>query len=172
MTTYTEETAECFVFTFKEGLLSPMAHDLRLAVTRFSIDVDDASGAVSASFDTSSLRVDTPMKDGRENPTALGDDDKATILRNVREDVLKCRKFPEVRFVSRRVERRADGGYDLEGDLTLHGTTRPLTVRTEPNAGRQRLELTLHQPDFGIKPYTAMLGTLKIKPDVTVRIVV
>ena len=27
----------------------------------------------------------------------------------------------------------------------------------------------LHQPDFGIKPYSALLGTLKIKPEVTVR---
>jgi hypothetical protein len=31
-------------------------------------------------------------------------------------------------------------------------------------------EVTLHQPDYGIKPYSAMLGTLKIRPDVKVRI--
>ena len=29
-------------------------------------------------------------------------------------------------------------------------------------------EVSLHQPDFGIKPYSAMLGTLRVKPDVTV----
>jgi hypothetical protein len=28
----------------------------------------------------------------------------------------------------------------------------------------------LHQPDLGIKPYSAMLGTLKIQPGVAVEI--
>jgi hypothetical protein len=31
-------------------------------------------------------------------------------------------------------------------------------------------EVKIHQPDFGIKPYTAALGALKVKPDVLVRV--
>ena len=31
-------------------------------------------------------------------------------------------------------------------------------------------ELKLHQPDFGIKPYSAALGALKVKPDILVRV--
>jgi polyisoprenoid-binding protein YceI len=76
-------------------------------------------------------------------------------------------------FCSRTVTARADGGYDLEGELTLHGVTRALgACRTRVVAGRQQLELRLHQPDFGITPYRAMLGTLKIQADVTIRITV
>jgi len=30
-------------------------------------------------------------------------------------------------------------------------------------------EVPIHQPDFGIKPYSAMLGALKVKPDLVVR---
>jgi polyisoprenoid-binding protein YceI len=171
MTTYTQDNADCFVFTFKEGLLSPIAHDLRIRVTRFSIQVDEASGAVTASFDTSSLRVDTPMKDGKENPSALNDADKQKIAEQIRENVLHSGNFPEARFLSRSVHERGDGGYDLEGDLTLHGTTKPLRARTESAGGRQQLEATLSQPEFGITPFKAMLGTLKIRPDVTIRIV-
>jgi len=171
MTTYTQDNADCFVFTFKEGLLSPMAHDLRIKVTRFTIQVDDASGSVTASFDTSSLRVDTPMKDGNENPSALSDSDKEKIAGQIRDDVLHSGKFPEARFVSRSVQKRPDGGYDLEGDLTLHGTTKPLKARSESAGGRQKLELTLNQPEFGITPYKAMMGTLKIQPNVTIRVV-
>ena len=59
----------------------------------------------------------------------------------------------------------------MQGELTLHGVTKPLAARTRLVDGRQQLELTLHQPDYGITPYRAMLGTLKIKPDVTVRII-
>jgi hypothetical protein len=168
MHTYDASNADCFVFTFKEGLLSPVAHDLRLVVQRFSIEVGEDS--VLARFDTSSLRVDTPMKEGKENPSALGERDKLKIAEQIREDVLESARYPEARFESSSVRKRPDGGYDLTGQLTLHGVTRPLTARTEAVGSGQRLELTLHQPDFGIVPYKAMMGTLKIRPDVTVRI--
>ena len=168
MARYDRNNADCFVFTFKEGLLSPAAHDLRLEVERFVIEVEE--GTISAHFDTSSLRVDTPMKGGRENPSALGERDKAKIAEQVREVVLESAKYPEARFQSRAVERRADGGYDIAGELTLHGVTRALRARTEAVGSGQRLEVTLHQTDFEIVPYRAMMGTLKIRPDVVVRI--
>jgi len=171
MSTYTQDNAECYVLTFKEGLLSPIAHDLRIKITRFSIQVDDASGAVTGTFDTSSLRVDTPMKDGKENPSALNDSDKEKIAGQIRDDVLHSSKHPEARFQSRSAQKRGDGGYDLEGDLTLHGTTKAIKVSTTLSGGRQQLDFTLHQPDFGITPFRAMMGTLKIQPDVKVRIV-
>jgi polyisoprenoid-binding protein YceI len=171
MPIYDAKNSQCFVFTFKEGLLSPMAHDLRIAVGTFSIDVDEAQGSVVASFDTSSLRVDTPMKDGAENPSALSASDKEKIAGQIREDVLHSSKFPAATFRSTKVAKRPDGGFDLAGDLTLHGTTKPIQARTEVVNGRQQLDLTLNQPDFGITPYKAMLGTLKIQPDVKIRIV-
>ena len=124
-----------------------------------------------ASFDTSSLRVDTPMKDGKENPSALNEADKAKIATQIREEVLHSARHPEARFQSRSVERRADGGYDLAGDLALHGVTRLLQVRTEAVGSGQQLDLTLHQPDFEIVPFRAMMGTLKIQADVKIRLV-
>lgn len=173
MPRYDATSAECLVFTFKEGLLSPIAHDLRLKVTRFSIEVDATTRSVVASFDTSSLVVDCPMKDGAENPSALSASDKQKISGQIRDDVLHGSKHPEAIFRSRAVTARDDGGYDLEGELTLHGVTKPLgACRTRVVAGRQQLELRLHQPDFGITPYRAMLGTLKIQADVTIRVTV
>jgi hypothetical protein len=173
MPSYDSTSAECLVFTFKEGLLSPVAHDLRLKVTRFSIEVDAAKNSVAATFDTSSLIVDCPMKDGAENPSALSASDKQKISVQIRDDVLHASKHPAATFRSSAVTARGDGGYDLEGELTLHGVTRALgACRTRVVAGRQQMELKLHQPDFGITPYRAMLGTLKIQADVTVRITV
>jgi hypothetical protein len=183
MIAYDQNNADCFVFTFKEGLLSPIAHDLRIKIERFTIEVGESS--VVASFDCSSLSVDTPMKDGKENPSALNDADKAKIAGQIRDEVLHSGKHPQARFQSRSVVRRADGGYDLAGELTLHGVTRPLQARTEavgqsPRSGAaanatvgggQQLDLTLHQPDFEIVPFRAMMGTLKIQADVRIRIV-
>jgi polyisoprenoid-binding protein YceI len=110
------------------------------------------------------------MKDGAENPSALSAGDKAKIAGQIREDVLHSAKFPTATFRSRSVTARPDGGYDLNGDFTLHGVTRPLAAQTRVVAGRQQLEVVLHQPDFGIAPYRAMLGALKIQADVTVRV--
>lgn len=172
MSSYNQDNAECFVFTFKEGLLSPIAHDLRVKITRFTIDFDEAAGSLSGTFDTNSLRVDTPMKDGKENPSALSDGDKEKIAGQIREDVLHSSKYPEARFQSRFVQKRADGGYDIQGDLTLHGTTKPISCQTKLVGGRQQAELTLHQPDYGITPYKAMMGTLKIQADVKIRVTV
>ena len=172
MPSYDSTNAECLVFTFKEGLLSPIAHDLRLRFTRFSLEVDAAASSVVARFDTNSLAVDCPMKEGAENPSALSASDTQKIAGQIREDVLHGSKYPEAVFRSHTVIARSDGGYDLEGELTLHGVTKPLAAQTRLVAGRQQLELRLHQPDFGITPYRAMLGTLKIQADVTIRITV
>lgn len=172
MPKYDQEQAECWVFTYKQGLLSPVAHDLRLRVTRFAIEVDDAVSSVSGHFDPSSLVVDTAMKDGAESPSALSSADKHKIEDQIRDAVLEVRKFPDIGFRSRSVKARADGGYELAGALSLHGVTRELNVATRKLADGQELELTLHQPDFGIEPYRAMLGALKLQSDVKIRMAI
>ena len=62
MARHDASTAEVLVFTFKEGLLSPLAHDLKLRVTRFSLEVAETSDSVAAEFDPRSLVVLTAMK--------------------------------------------------------------------------------------------------------------
>lgn len=169
MPSYDGKNAQCFVFTYKEGLLSPIAHDLRLVLKVFAIHVTDS---IVATFDTASLEVDTALKEGSDHPGALSAADKAKIAQQIREDVLHSVKYPQASFRSSAVMQRADGGYDLRGELNLHGVTQSISAQTHLVEHRQRLALTLHQPDFGIAPYRAMLGTLKIHPDVRVELFV
>lgn len=166
MPKYDETQAECLIYTFKDGLLSKVAHDLKLRVGRLSVDAQP--GAVRAEFDTRSLRVVTPMKDGQDNPSALDEADKAKIAAQIVSDVLHSEQHPTAVFVSRSVQPRADGGYDVSGDLTLHGVTKAISTTTKKQGDRQVASIELHQPDHGITPFKAMMGTLKIKPDVTV----
>lgn len=161
--------AECRVLTYREGLLSGLGHDLELAVTRFTIEVDDAARTADASFDAGSLRVVRALRDGAELPGALGDGDRQSIEASIRGDVLHADRHPAVRFRSTAVTEAA-GGYDVAGTLALHGVERPVTLALRPEGDRLVAAVTLHQPDFGIRPYRALLGTLKVKPDVTVRL--
>jgi polyisoprenoid-binding protein YceI len=61
-------------------------------------------------------------------------------------------------------------GYDVEGTLTLTGVSRPVTVEVRRDGERLVAEVLVHQPAFGIRPYSAMLGALKVKADVLVRV--
>ena len=58
----------------------------------------------------------------------------------------------------------------MRGALALCGATRELVIPVRRDGDRLRAEVTIHQPAFGIRPYTAMLGTLRVRPDVIVRV--
>jgi hypothetical protein len=164
-------SAECLVFTYKEGLLSAVAHDLKIRVTKFVIDVDEAKRAISARFDPASLRVVCAMSDGKEVPGSLTTANKREIEGNIVRDVLDARRYPEIRFVSSAVEEKG-GSYLVKGRLALHGHERQVRVQVHQDGDRYVSEARLHQPDFGIRPYTALFGTLKVQANVTIRVVV
>jgi polyisoprenoid-binding protein YceI len=168
MPKYDQSQAECLVFTFKEGLLSKVAHDLKIRVTRFNADV--TSDSVRAEFDLRSLRVVEAMKEGNENPGALSDADKAKIAEQISNEVLHAGQHPTAVFSSRSITSRADGGYSIAGELSLHGVTQPIRAETRSEGGRQVASIELHQPTYGITPFKAMMGTLKVKADVIVRL--
>lgn len=162
-------TAECRVLTFKEGLLSAVAHDLEIAVDAFTIVVDEATWRLEATFDATSLRVVGAVRNGVVDPNELSEKDKQTIAGNVARDVLDSARHPTIRFTSERATARADE-LAMDGTLELHGKTRALNVVARRAADGWRAETRLHQPDFGIRPYSAMLGTLRVQADVVVRV--
>ena len=168
MPRYTQNDAEALVFTFKDGLLSKVAHDLKVKVTRFSVDVSDSK--ISAEFDPNSLVVVNAVHDGAEDPKALSDGDKDKIASQVQKEVLETEQHKTITFTSTKVTRRADGGYSVTGDLTLHGTTRPISAETRVEGGKQVAEVEIDQPQWGVTPFKAMMGTLKVKPVVRVRV--
>lgn len=169
MQTYDANTAECLVFTYKEGLLSKVAHDLKLRVRTFELRLSEEK--VEGTFDPRSFEVVTAMLRGRENPGALSERDKRQVLDNMARDVLHSGRFTEIVFTSTEVEREGDT-WRIRGRLLLHGIEKPISITAAPEGDEVVAKVRLRQPDFRIVPYSAMLGTLKIKPeiDVVVRI--
>jgi len=165
MPRFDASNADFSVYTYKEGLLSAVAHDLKLRVTRFTVDIEGDS--VRAECAADSLRVLHAIRDGRDDPAALSLADRQKIESNIVEEVLSARRFPQIRFVGRSVK-SATGGLRVEGELSLHGKSRALSLPVDTSGERWTAEVVLSQPDFGIKPYSAMLGTLRIRPDVRV----
>ena len=101
----------------------------------------------------------------------LSKNDRKTIEQNIAHDVLEPRRFPEIRFVAPAAA-RSGGGFRAEGRLALHGRERPVSVAIADEGETVIARARLHQPDFDIRPYRALLGTLRIRPDVEVRLTV
>ncbi len=169
MPTYDASSAECFVYSFKEGVLSAIAHDLKHRVTQLSMEVDPEAGIIEARFDATSLRVECVMRNGAEAPGTLRDGHKREIQSNVVRDVLHARRYPQIRFHSSDVTREGDG-FRIAGTLELHGIERNIQTVARRRGDRWVAEVEIHQPSYGIKPFSAMMGTLRIKPTVRVQL--
>lgn len=167
MPTYDASTAECLIYSFKEGLLSRLAHDLKLRVQSLQVTVDPATPAVRAVMDTRSIKVVCFRHDGQDDPRPISAADRSQIEKNLHEDVLASDRFPEAVFVSTAVTANGDG-FTVRGALTLHGCTAELTAPVRRIGDRYLATVTLRQREFAIKPYTAALGALKVRDEVTI----
>ena len=67
-----------------------------------------------------------------EIDTASVDSNHAERDKHLRgEDFLDVEKYPKAKFVSTSFSEKADGTAVLEGNLTLHGVTKPVTIDVE-----------------------------------------
>ncbi|ODS34741.1 MAG: hypothetical protein SCARUB_00001 [Candidatus Scalindua rubra] len=161
-----------YVYTFKEGLLSKLAHDLLIDVTNFKVNLNVpeagfASGSLELELQTNSLKVICAMKDGERQPDTLKEKDIADIEKDMNGKVLHPDKYPAANFRSKAIQEK-EGGYKINGDLSLHGVTKPIDFDIDTNGENLKGMITLLQKDYGIKPFKAMLGTLKIKNEINV----
>jgi polyisoprenoid-binding protein YceI len=169
MRTVDASSAECLVFVYKEGLLARVAHDLKIRVTKFRIEIDERTHAIQARFDASSLRTVCAMANGTAMAGELSAGDRSQIDHNIFHDVLAANTYPEIAFTSSSVQERGDR-YTVKGTLELHGKRRQATVQVHRQDTQWIAETRLHQPDFGITPYTALLGAMKVRADVDIRV--
>ncbi|MBK6694200.1 MAG: YceI family protein [Myxococcales bacterium] len=158
--------AELVVCTFKEGVLAAAGHDLRLRFERFVVEfVAPASLTVTAFAD--SLSVVTALVRGEVADGALSKSDKLKIARVAREEVLEAGRFPTITFQATSISADGDAVH-IAGDVTLKGHRRALRLEAQQVGDRLVVTCRVHQPDFGLKPYSAMFGALRIKADVEV----
>ena len=162
--------------TGREGLAARAGHDLTIEIARWSarVVVPDAEGggiaaaSLTAEFDLGSLTVRT----GTGGAKPLSDRDRRDIQAQARKILGDGAKAS---FISAKVVPSAndDGVFEgsgvIEGQLTLHGTSRPIRLQvTSPAPGQFRGGATVRQTDFGITPYSGFFGTLKLKNEIVI----
>jgi polyisoprenoid-binding protein YceI len=170
-TTYSIDSAKSKIEiqVAKDGFFKAFGHDHLVSATKFSGGVHLAAAkmeesSVSFAADADSLRVIDPGESEKDRTEV-----QATMLG---EQVLDVARYPQIQFSSSGVKlvSSSKNTFDLQvsGPLTLHGAQKPVTLPvhlqiSDDGSLTCDTEISLLQSDFGITPYKAAGGAVKVK---------
>jgi len=144
----------------KAGLLSAAGHDHTISAPISSGTIRESPPHVEFTVQTAKMTVQPDPKVDAKT--------QAEIQKDLEEMTLETKKFPELTFRSSRVDKLADGQWKVEGDLSLHGVTKPVSLTVKRTGDSYTAHTVLKQTDFGIKPISVAGGTIKVKNEVEI----
>ena len=140
----------------KTGVFSLAGHEhtVKAPIAEGTIN-DSERGRVRFTVKASSLTVQ-PEKD------------QAEVQRDMQTKVLESERYPEIRFESTSIRRLGDARWTVTGNLTLHGTTNPVTAEVRKTGAGYEGQASLRQSQFGIKPVSVAGGAVKVKDELRI----
>lgn len=157
------------VTTGRTGLGARAGHDLVIEALSWRGSVTVGAGGVGSS--SVSVEVDTGLLEVRAASGGLkpmSDGDRRDIQKNMAK-ILQPQKWPTLSFQADEVAGGPDA-LELRGTLTLLGQARPLVVAGSVDAdGRVAARAVVTQSKWGVKPFSAMFGAIKLADDVGVQ---
>jgi polyisoprenoid-binding protein YceI len=149
----------------RDGMAKKMGHDLTLEVADWSaevtVDDDPAKSELTLTAKPSSMKV-VEAKGGAK---PLSENDKSDIKKNIDNKILSGGQA--ITFKSKSVSLSGDKA-NVSGDLTIQGNTQPAQVQLNITDTKVTGRTSLTQSKFGIKPFSAMMGALKVKDNVEI----
>lgn len=161
---------------FRGGFVGFMGHNHVIRATEFSgsIQIDLEKHSFFAAFievKTASLKADEPeIRAKYKLKKKVRDRDRKKIQDTMESDEqLDVKKFPVMTFKATKVEKQDKDQYRIHGDLTMHGVTRLVSLlmlaKIEKSQVALQGSLKFKQSDFGIKPFSALFGSVKNKDE-------
>jgi polyisoprenoid-binding protein YceI len=147
---------------YKDGIAKGMGHDLAIGASSWSgkadINPDDpSSSSVEATIDIGSLDDIEAVGGGSLSPKDKGD---------IKKNMEKVLGRGDITF-----ESTAATANSVKGNLTIKGQSRPVTLNLTVNdSGHVTATTSIRHSDFGLKPFSAPLGVLKVKDGVDISI--
>jgi len=145
---------------YKSGLFSAFAHDHEIRAPIQSGSFDEQKRMVEFKVRSADLKVLDPGASDNERSQV-----QSTMLS---PKVLDPGKFPEIAFHSTSIDAGGEGKWNVQGELTLHGVTRPVKIDVAGANGSYRGSVRLRQTEFGITPVTIGGGSIKVKDEVRI----
>ena len=87
-------------------------------------------------------------------------------------------QYPQLTFVSSRIATKSKGFYEIQGDLTVRGITKPIVfdAAVKQVSGDLRLEIDgdarISHKDYGLKPFSKFGGIVGTKDQMLLRFLV
>jgi polyisoprenoid-binding protein YceI len=160
---------ELLIRTGVKGRAARMGHRLTIVMTRWQATVSWAGAEPVAA----ELAVETDSFDvlrGEGGVKGLSGPEKTLVRSNALKS-LDAGRFPEIRFTVEIID-KTDDGYRLTGKLHIRGKSRQhvIDLRTEDlgDSWRMSAESSIRQSDYGVKPYSLLMGSVQVADDVTV----
>lgn len=153
-------SSKLLVHVSKSGVFSGFAdnHEVEAPISEGTIDEKGAQ--VSFSVDSRRMKV--------LDPQLPADKRRQVQERMLGPDVLDSTRFPKITFESSHAEPDREGKIRVEGRLSLHGVTKPVSVAAQVENGRYIGRCALKQSDYGITPVRIAGGTVKVKDELTI----
>jgi polyisoprenoid-binding protein YceI len=146
-----------------------MGHRLTIAMNHWQASVDWVGDEpVSAEF---AVEVESfEVLRGEGGIKGLSGPEKAVVKSNAMKS-LDAGRHPEIRFAAETID-KTDAGYRLTGNLHIRGRSREheidLRIEDLGEAWRMSAESCIRQTDYGIKPYSLLMGSVRVADDVSV----
>jgi polyisoprenoid-binding protein YceI len=149
------------------GLLWFKGKDHFVAVREFTGEAQMTPGSITPA----SLEITAKAASLVETRDVFTEPQKQIINKELREIVLEPDKYPDIVFKSTSVTGKSTGAdayaLNIDGNLTLHGVTRRITIPTEVtltgNDMRARGKFSIDRDDFGVKATSAFHGMVRVR---------
>jgi len=149
------------VHVAKTGLLSAAGHEHWVSAPISSGTIRETpSGSVEFTVETAKMTVKPDPKVDAKT--------QAAIQKDMEDLTLETKKFPQITFRSSRVDKTGDGQWKVEGALSLHGVTKPVSLLVKRTGDAYTAHTVLKQTDFAIKPVSVGGGLVKVKNEVDI----
>lgn len=172
------QASRVFVFVEKTGLVHQHGVEAKLNASTLVLAANENAGQLV--FDMTSFDADTPVARKYVGLSGTTDDGTRTAVnKNMKGSaVLNVTQFPTATFdvASAKATGQTSGSglpvYQLDGQFTLHGTKRPLSIMVEVEQSRGWLyvrdNFTIKQTDFGITRYSKAFGAIGVADELKI----
>lgn len=152
---------------FAGGLLWFKGKDHFVAVREFTGEAQ----ITPQSIVPASLEIVAKAKSMVETRDVFSQQQKQIINKELLEIVLQADRYPDITFKSSNVTvtTLSDNHYDLKinGNLTLHGVTRPITIPAQVTINGKELraqgEFSIERDDFDVNATSAVHGLVRVR---------
>jgi polyisoprenoid-binding protein YceI len=160
------QNGQMVVKIYREGMAKKAGHDLIIDVKNWKATANIAENPAESSFSGTADAGSFTVREGVGGVKPLSEGDKADIKKNITQKILTT---PEISFTSTEVQPSGDAA-TITGDMKIMGKAAPATVKLSQQGGKVKGNMTIAQTKWGIKPFQAMMGALKVKDQVEIEL--